>query len=43
MVERGMVSRLAGPTGDITKTAVRQYDDVQEGIKALEQSANEEK
>lgn len=43
MVERGMVSRLAGPTGDPKKTAVRQYDDVQEGIKALEQSANEEK
>jgi len=43
MVERGMVSRLAGPTGDPKKTAVRQYDDVQEGIKALEQAANEEK
>lgn len=43
MVERGMVSRLAGPTGDHTKSAVRQYDEVQEGINALEKAANEEK
>jgi hypothetical protein len=40
MVERGMVSRLAGPTGSTKKSALRQYDEVQEGINALEKEAN---
>jgi hypothetical protein len=37
-----MVSRLAGPTGSTKKSALRQYDEVQEGINALEKEANKE-